>query len=689
MSCRTGSCRKFLLTLSLLTLAAALTAVPPVAFAQNINVDNPQGVFQMEGDAQDTASICFLPPSLGGPAIATPGSYPVAGGGTSTCPTVNPSANPATWSLINYAGATDDWSSFGFTSSPSPHFTSKSNALFVPAFVQDPRNTGSDNAFLGTSSKDIDDLDELTWNPHGVQDKDDIEHAMAAAYDFNGHTVIYAAMDRFANSGDSTAGFWFVQDSTFAMCVGPGQAASPSGPVANPACTAAGAFVGNHFIGDLLIVSDFSIGGAVSTINIFEWNGAGITLVETLSPAPCDLVNQPVSPNPARKLCGLVNNQFTQVLATKGANKGNPILNPVNTGTGGWSFTDKGGASSYVTGEFLEIAVDLNAIFQGNVPCFSNFYAETRSSTSDTASLSDVTIPVSFPLCSISATKTCTGSTIVQGNKIQYNFSGTVDNTGAQTVYGATVHDTPPSPSGVTISNLTVSAVSPSTIPSGSSGTYTGSFVSTAILGANDKNLMSAAASSDSSGTPLNVVCGANPPTSSDNCADWGDPTAGSCPPTITTGLTVTKICQTCLEGNSNVHIKVGEAFKVCNTSNVNLTSVSVQDCKGTISGSPGSQTCSTGSFTSIASGVTLNAATDATHPTCADYFTTYTPTTPAASYSDQVIASGTAAISNATVYANNGTPLNASCDVCPVNLTCPTSSTLKAPCPNGLVCPP
>lgn len=665
MSCKTAFCK----VLTVLAVSLFVLALSPGLLAQG--VDNAAGPFQMEGDATKTASVCFLPLADGGPAIATPGSYPP---GNTQCPTVKPDGTAASWQLVSWGALSDDWSTFGFSNSPAPHFTNKGHALFTPAFILDAANSQNDNTFLGASSKDTQDITQWAWNPHGTQDKDDIEHAFAAAYTLgNGHTAIYAGMDRFANSGDATAGFWFVQDSTFALCTGFHQAASPAGTVTNNACTAAGTFVGQHFDGDLLIVSDFSIGGAVSTINVFEWQGGGLVLQEQKSPAPCDPVSD------SNSFCGLVDNAFTQVLNRKG----NPVLSAVNVATGGWPYSDKGGASNYRTGEFLEIAVDLQAIFGDNVPCFSNFFAETRSSTSDTASLSDLTIPVSFPLCSVTITKSCTGSQIVNGNQVKYSFSGSVVNNGASTIYSPVVYDTPPSGS----SNLNLTQPT-GPITSGGSATYSGDFVASGVLGSGAKNRVSVAASSSPTGTPLNVVCGDNPPTSSGACADWGDPTAGSCPPTISTGLRITKICQTCLEGGTNVHVKVGEAFKICNTSNVNVSSITVQDCKGTISGVPGSQTCSNAAgFDTVASNVSLNAATDATHPTCTDVFTTYTPTGAAASYSDEVIANGTAALGQGTVYANGGTPYSASCDVCPVNLTCPTSSTLKAPCPTGFTC--
>jgi hypothetical protein len=495
-----------------------------------------------------------------------------------------------------------------------------------------------------------------------VQGKDDIAHAYAAAYHLaNGHTAIYAGMDRFDNSGASTAGFWFVQDSTFALCVGPGLAATGNGgTVSNPSCTAAGTFVGHHFDGDILIVSDFSQGGAVSTINIFKWQSGVPVLDATRSPAPCDPLNG------GDNLCGLVNNAFTQVLDRKS----NPVLAAATVATGGWSFLDKGGITSFQTGEFLEIGVDLNTLFNGSIPCFSNFFSETRSSTSLSASLSDLTVPVSFPLCSVSADKTCTSASVVNGNQVQYNFSGHVFNTGSNTLYSPVVYDTyPGTPVGTPVLNQPTGSIS-----AGGNATFSGSFVSSSVLSSGAENRISVAASSSSSGTPLNVVCGTNPPTTSTNeCADWGS----ACSPPINPGLTLAKLCSTCLVASStDLHVSVNEAFKVCNTGNVNITSITIKDCEG---GTYTAGTCS-GTEATIASGVSLNAQVGNT-PTCQTYSHTYTPTSTGVcspntngtncSLHDEAVASGTGALGAGTV--NSGPPQGADCTVCPINTTCTT----------------
>ena len=659
---RCHSARRLLSILGAFALAMFISGLQgQVAFAQS-GVDNSTstGVFQTEGDAQRTGTVCWLPLANGGPATAIPITPGVNQTDNHGCPTVNPAGAAATWSLIQYGSNTDDWSSYTFSNGV---FTTKGHALFPPAIVTDKVGSQTDNTFLGASSKDTQDISTWNWNPHGTQDKDDISHAYAGAYHLaNGDTAIYAGMDRFANAGDSTAGFWFVQDSSFALCTGFHLAANPSGgpDVTNNSCTATGTFVGHHFDGDLLIVSDFSIGGAVSTINVFQWLGGTLVLDATRSPAPCDLVA-----GNSTNFCGQVNNVFTQGLSRKNT----PVLVPATSPTGGWPFTDKGSFAAYQTGESLEIGIDLNTIFGSNLPCFSTFFAETRSSTSPTASLSDLTTPVAFPLCSMAASKTCTSAAIVNGNQVKYNFSGSVSNTGSSTLYSPVVYDTPPSS---TVANSLSITQPTGPITGGGSATYSGSFVSTTLLGSTDKNRISAAASSSSGGTPLNVVCGTNPPTTDDNeCSDWGSP---SCSPTITSGLTVTKACKTCLVASGgDVHTTVSEAFKVCNTGNTNVTNLTVKDCKGTISGSPGSQTCSaSGGFTNILTNGSLSAGA-CTAQLSSSYTPTTLPTGDPVGYSDQVIASGTATLVG-VVYANDGLPVSATCPVCPINTDCSTN---------------
>src|SRR5207244_6611132 len=75
----------------------------------------------------------------------------------------------------------------------------------------------------------------------------------------NGDQILYAGLDRYDNSGDATAGFWFFQN--------------PIGENPNVTTNGGHPFTGTHADGDVLLVSDFTTGGSVSTIKVFVWRG--------------------------------------------------------------------------------------------------------------------------------------------------------------------------------------------------------------------------------------------------------------------------------------------------------------------------------------------------------------------------------------------------------------------------------
>src|SRR5262249_16425452 len=138
--------------------------------------------------------------------------------------------------------------------------TSTSGAL-AASFVTDAVNTTNDDIFTGGGSKDTLGIQQGQWlfTDSKPQGKNDITHAYAAMYTdpSNGHVLLVAGLDRFDNSGDATAGFWFFRN--------------PIGQ--NPGVTTNGGhpFTGTHQDGDILLVSDFTIGGSTSTIKVFRW----------------------------------------------------------------------------------------------------------------------------------------------------------------------------------------------------------------------------------------------------------------------------------------------------------------------------------------------------------------------------------------------------------------------------------
>jgi uncharacterized repeat protein (TIGR01451 family) len=315
---------------------------------------------------------------------------------------VTPSVNPSILSNFELDGNAQTGVLGTSGSTTTSHdwdqvFAGSSGAI-ANAFITDKVNTTSDDIFTGGGSKDTNGIQAGPWlfTDAKPQGKDDITHAFASAYTDpgNGHLILYAGLDRFDNSGDSTAGFWF-----FGNNIGEGAVSKANGT---------GPFTGTHQDGDILLVSDFTVGGSVSTIAVYRWTG---------NDATGHLQNITALGNP---------NTFAIVNSA-----------PINVP---WLYTNKQGQIQPQAGEFLEEGVDLTAL--GIQGCFSTFMAETRSSQSPTATLSDFALG-GFPLCSL-ASPQFTGLSKFdtfthQGDLVTYPL--TVQNTGGMPLYIQSVTD--------------------------------------------------------------------------------------------------------------------------------------------------------------------------------------------------------------------------------------------------------
>lgn len=223
-----------------------------------------------------------------------------------------------------------------------------------------------------------DDLDVPNWQYKNgsVPPKDEITDAYAALYSVPGGSgneqILVFGADRFAQSGASQIGFWFFQND-----VRP----DPNGS----------GFIGQHQNGDILILSDFTQGGAITTIRVFQWHSPGGSVDGTLDQvgigADCTAAGSP------KFFCGEVNSS--------------PQLSP-------WSYTPKSGpAGTFPTGGFMEGGINLSALGIANA-CFASFLAETRSSPAVNATLQDF-VQGSFPqkptVNASGATLTCANPT--------------------------------------------------------------------------------------------------------------------------------------------------------------------------------------------------------------------------------------------------------------------------------------
>src|SRR5438094_9100443 len=313
-----------------LVAAMVLTLLIPYA-AQAVH---DTGIFQLDGDAQTSTNTAGTPAALDDWDKVC---NQVTGGGLAGCGTtaVTSGATAVSWSA-----------------EPNPN----------------------SSIFTGGGSKDPLDINQWAWKDGagGLPDKDNLEHGFSVRYSAPPSVncpagtsptceLIYFGSDRFDNSGDAQQGFWFFQNR---ITLGSNKVGGATG------------FDGLHKDGDVLVISDFSNGGGTSTITVYTWDSSclaagkpsycgdtNLHLQETSNAANC------VTAGAADGFCGLVN--------------------PVDGVVAPWPYLDKSGNATYLQGEFLEAGINLSLLPNVANECFASFLAETRSSTSTTATLKD------------------------------------------------------------------------------------------------------------------------------------------------------------------------------------------------------------------------------------------------------------------------------------------------------------
>jgi hypothetical protein len=212
---------------------------------------------------------------------------------------------------------------------------------------------------FSTGSKD--DLDVNTWehSDGSVPDADDITDAFVAKYTgTDNHEYLFFGADRTAVNGSKDLGFWFFKS-----------------PVS---LNDDGTFSGVHTVGDVLLLSTFTGGGATTTVRVFSWVGTGGNTNNTLESGGefADCVGS--TPAQTASGCATVNNSTVQ--------------SP-------WAYQSKisgSPANTLYAGGLMEGGVDLTTL--GLQGCFSNFLAETRSSPEIGSTLKDFLLG-SFEVC--------------------------------------------------------------------------------------------------------------------------------------------------------------------------------------------------------------------------------------------------------------------------------------------------
>lgn len=503
--------------------------------------------------------------------------------------------------------------------------------------------TSGDNIFTGGGSKDGHDIADWDSRTGAPPDKDDIEHAFAAAYRLpNNDTALYFGADRYDNSGDSQIGFWFLQGNiSYNPATGKFEGtAGPDGKL--------------HRVGDLLIVAHFTTGGAVPEIEVFRWTGSDITLVVPSNTAVCDPATGDAT------MCAVVN--------------GATVPSP-------WTFINKSGGTSFLPGEFFEGGLNLSKLARDlniPVPCFATFMAETRASDKPDSVLKDFVPPHAFLLCGMDITKACpSGSVNATGDAFEYKFGGTVTNTGIGNLYNVTVTDTFPA-------NAT--AITPAGTGSGNVRSYNiGTLTSGQCKRWPNGEACSDPPPSSVFGTFQSVTNGAQNSASAAGATDSAanaskdvtdGPAQTTCPSiTGSPAISVTKNCSTTV--STSLGVTVNFTGEVCNQSNFLINGISATDQQtnpagNTVIGPGGTVTFSGSSPVNLAVCPTPGSCTSANNPTsCRSYSGSYTPSqvssgTDACSYTfnDKVSASGSVPLLSNQAVSNTSNVAN--CKLCP-----------------------
>lgn len=263
------------------------------------------------------------------------------------------------------------------------------NALVKTGVIHDGLGT---SIFTGGGSKDPELLGSWRHKNGSVPDKDEIINAYAAKYlgSPSGDNILAFGADRFDNSGTAFIGFWFFRDSVFAAADGRFR----RGPLAADALSV-------HQLGDLLILIEFSNGGAIATAKVFEWVGSG-----------------------GSESGGTLNDITGTASVGSVFSISNGVAQNIPGSCPAWDYTPKGGVQGgpIPVNAFFEGAINLDAFPGLAGSCFSSFMVETRSSTSVTATLKDFALGQFNTCAAIEVTKTADNNAVCDGHSTTYTY---------------------------------------------------------------------------------------------------------------------------------------------------------------------------------------------------------------------------------------------------------------------------
>jgi hypothetical protein len=446
-------------------------------------------------------------------------SYPICVYGTAQIPCDY-------WDLLNGSGGTNPTGAAG-------HSTART-------FINGESSTES---FTGGGSKDPNPISQWSCSTTPTPNKDTLTNGYAAAYIApNKDLVTIFGADRLSVNGDANIGIWFFQNTV----------------VCNPAT---GKFSGSHSLGDIFVISAFTQGGSVPTISVFEWDGSCSAGVKNPAPGQCADANLRLEFS-AGSLCD--NGSTVSTLAACAITNTSPI--PVS-----WPYPTASSSvpSTIPTQAFFTGGVDVTNLLKTQV-CFTSFLEETRSSQSTTAVLKDF-LGGSFPVCSISVSKSCPNPGVpnATGTGFTDTWTGNVCNTSAASLTGAQILDTLPDGS---TTNPTLSSTNLGPAGSGTDcATYTVTFSTTALTATNTAGAKAFFGSAEIDPSVCNGVSGTNC-TAQATCHNSASSSVGINKHCVAPGITDLQC------GTGGCVVVVPYSAQVCNNGTSQLTNIQVAD---------------------------------------------------------------------------------------------------------------
>ncbi len=257
-----------------------------------------------------------------------------------------------------------------------------SAAFIVDPIASDTTACGAgDPTVIAGGGKNGDPIGSYSLTTQSVPAKDDLGdvYALSHVRSDNGRPELFFAAERLVNNGDSHIDFEFLQ----------------SRVTITSAC--AGSFAGSRTEGDLLATVDFTTGGTLAGIALYQWHCSA----EPGPQPPDGTVCDPSGSTPPEHYQAVANSTVISFL-----------VNAATIPCGGWVCRDKitGTSATIATNDFMEGGIDLHALpFTG---CFNTFLPHTRTAQSFAATLKDFTGPSPLNTCRTpTSTSSSTGST--------------------------------------------------------------------------------------------------------------------------------------------------------------------------------------------------------------------------------------------------------------------------------------